>query len=148
VPITSNSGSSIRVTASRTAGLLSANKTLVALIQPPKSVPTTGNQECRYIKPPCMSLITVISYRGSCERIRVDVRRDLVGTRCSASVLGLSSRTRGSASLPFDFFTAPGLRGDRSRNCGTATLVATISDPPAFQSAPAACPVRRARVPR
>ena len=81
-------------------------------------------------------------------RIRVDVRRDLVGTRCSASVLGLSSRTRGSASLPFDFFTAPGLRGDRSRNCGAATLVAIIFDPPAFQSAPVACPVRRARVPR
>jgi len=31
----------------------------------------------------------------------------LVGTRCSASVLGLSSGTRRSASLPLKFFTAP-----------------------------------------
>ena len=31
-----------------------------------------------------------------------------VGTRCSASVLGLPSRTRSSASLPLSFLTAAG----------------------------------------
>ena len=39
-------------------------------------------------------------------------RPDPVGTRCSASLLGLASRTRSSASLPLNFFTASGVRGE------------------------------------
>src|SRR5688572_12304819 len=45
---------------------------------------------------------------GSCEKFGWSYKRDSVGTRCSASVLGLSSRTRSSASLPLNFSTASG----------------------------------------
>ena len=45
---------------------------------------------------------------GSCERIPLGLELEWVGTRCSASVLGLPSRTRSSASLPANFSQLPG----------------------------------------
>ncbi len=46
--------------------------------------------------------------RGAVKKFGWAYKPDPVGTRCSASVLGLPSRTRSSASLPFNFFTASG----------------------------------------
>src|SRR4026209_524384 len=64
-------------------------------------------------------------------------RRDPVGTRCSASVLGLLSRTRSSACLPSDFIIAP---GDSDFAETAQEMSHAACDPPRQPPRPAALP--------
>ena len=52
------------------------------------------------------------SWEGAVKKFGWSYKHDPAGTRRSASVLGLSSRTRSSASLPLNSFTAPGDRSE------------------------------------